>query len=163
MPELELVTERLVLVLQSPENLRRKITSLPAEVKKELSLQWLQLVENAKKADPWIHGFDVTLKTTRAPIGQAGFKSPPNEDGVVEIAYGIDELHQGNGYATEATLGLTSFALEQANVRKVRAHTLPQENASTKVLRKCKFIKIDEVEDPDDGPVWRWEYQPKRA
>ena len=41
MPKLEIVTERLVLSLQTPESLRRKIANLPAEVQKELSPQCL--------------------------------------------------------------------------------------------------------------------------
>jgi RimJ/RimL family protein N-acetyltransferase len=42
-------------------------------------------------------------------------------------------------------------------VRLVRAHTLPESNASTRVLTNCGFRKTAEVVDPDDGPVWRWE------
>ncbi len=35
-----------------------------------------------------------------------------------------------------------------------------QENASTRVLTKCKFKWVGEVMDPEDGLVWRWELQP---
>jgi RimJ/RimL family protein N-acetyltransferase len=42
-------------------------------------------------------------------------------------------------------------------VQVVCAHTLPEENASTRVLRKVgmRFVGIDE--DVDVGTVWRWE------
>ena len=39
----------------------------------------------------------------------------------------------------------------------VRAHTLAERNASTRVLEKCGFGLVGEVVDPEDGPVWRWE------
>src|SRR6266702_2366495 len=45
-------------------------------------------------------------------------------------------------------------------VRLVRAHTLPEENASTRVLLKCGFRHLGTVVDPEDGPVWRWERGP---
>lgn len=41
--------------------------------------------------------------------------------------------------------------------RRTRAHTLPERNASTRVLEKCGFTLVGEVVDPDDGVVWRWE------
>jgi hypothetical protein len=42
-------------------------------------------------------------------------------------------------------------------IRKVRAHTLPERNASTRVLQKLGFDQIGEAIDPEVGRVWRWE------
>jgi hypothetical protein len=39
----------------------------------------------------------------------------------------------------------------------VIAHTLPVENASCKVLRRCGYQPIGEVIDREDGLVWRWQ------
>jgi len=75
----------------------------------------------------------------------------------VEIAYGIEPEHQGKGYATEAAQGMVDYACSHDEVRLVCAHTLPEENASTRVLTKCGFRKVGEVLDPEDGLVWRWE------
>ena len=91
-------------------------------------------------------------------VGGCGFKGPPT-DGVVEIAYAIEPEHQGQGFATQAAAALYAYASCQAEVCIVRAHTLPEENASTRVLTKCGFEKVGEVVDPEDGPVWRWEKQ----
>jgi len=90
-------------------------------------------------------------------IGAAGFKGPPDSGGMVEIAYGIVPSREGRGYATEAAGALVRFAQADDRVRLVRAHTLPEANASTHVLRKCGFVQVGEVIDPDDGRVWRWE------
>ena len=110
-----------------------------------------------------IHGFAVVHRESRSVIGTVGFKGPPDEDGVVEIAYGIVPVFQGRGYATEAAQAAVAFAFGSGQVRHVRAHTLPTPNASTGVLAKCGFKRSGEVEDPEDGLVWRWERGKERA
>ena len=126
-------------------------------VSDEVSPVWLELLRVATVADPWTLGFAIVHRADGCVIGSAGFKGPPDDDGVVEIAYGIAPGYQGRGYATEAAAALVSFALERVDVRTIRAHTLPEPNASTHVLAKCGFQHLGEVTDPEDGQVWRWE------
>jgi RimJ/RimL family protein N-acetyltransferase len=76
---------------------------------------------------------------------------------MVEIAYGIATDHQRKGYATEAAEALVAYAFSSGQVRVVRAHTLAEANASTRVLVKCGFRQVGAVVDPEDGLVWRWE------
>jgi RimJ/RimL family protein N-acetyltransferase len=123
----------------------------------DVSPEWLARLRTAADADPWRHGFFVVEREHRAIIGTAGFKGPPDADGMVEIAYGIVPSFEGRGYATEAAMALVRFARETADVTLMRAHTLPEANASTRVLTKCGFRHTDDVVDPEDGPVWRWE------
>jgi RimJ/RimL family protein N-acetyltransferase len=78
---------------------------------------------------------------------------------VVELAYGIDPTHRGQGYATEAASALAEFAFADGRVHVVRAHTKPGNEASARVLAKCGFRRIGEVVDPEDGLVDRWERQ----
>ena len=123
----------------------------------EVSPAWLErLRASSLAADPWVHGFAVVHRESRSVIGTVGFKGPPDEDGVVEIAYGIVPVFQGHGYATEAAQAAVAFAFGSGQVRHVRAHTFPTLNASTRVLAKCGFTHSGEVEDPEDGLVWRW-------
>ena len=89
--------------------------------------------------------------------GGCAFKGPPDRDGVVELAYGIDEPHRGRGFATEAAGALAGFAFASGLVRVVRAHTRIENDASARVLSRCGFIRVGEVVDPEDGPVVRWE------
>jgi [ribosomal protein S5]-alanine N-acetyltransferase len=126
-------------------------------VSDEVSPTWLTLLHAATAADPWVHGFAVVHQESGAVIGSAGFKGPPDEEGVVEIAYGIVSGYQGRGYATEAAAALVTFAFVSHRVRLVRAHTQPTPNASTRVLAKCGFERIGDVVDPEDGLVWQWE------
>lgn len=122
-----------------------------------VSPEYLAQLENAAVADPWTHGFAVVHLPTRTVIGSVGYKGPPDAEGTVEIAYAIVPEQCGKGYATAAAQLLVERAFGEAAVRRVRAHTLPQPNASTRVLTKCGFKHMGEVIDSEDGRVWRWE------
>ena len=123
----------------------------------QISPKWLAALREASAPDPWHYGFFIIERARREVIGTAGFKGPPDGDGVVEIAYGVAPSVEGRGYATEAAGALVRFAAADERVRLIRAHTLPEVNASTRVLRKCGFVHIGEVVDAEDGLVWRWE------
>lgn len=123
----------------------------------EVSPAWLALLRAAPGPDPWTLGFAVLHRDDGRVIGSAGFKGPPGDDGVAEIAYGIAPAYQGKGFATEAARALVAFALERVDVTAIRAHTMPENGASGHVLAKCGFQNVGEVMDPEDGLVWRWE------
>ena len=108
--------------------------------------------------DPWRWGFFIVHKPTLQTIGMAGFKGPPNAEGIVEIAYAIVPSFENNGYATIAAKHLVQFAHNDSRVQLVCAHTLPTSNASTRVLEKTGFRQIGTIEDPDDGTIWRWQH-----
>ena len=150
-----LSTKSLTLIPQTREETLAMVGAMTPEDRAHVSPEWLAAVRASASVDPWVHGFAIVHGDTGRSIGTCGFTGPP-ADGVVEIAYGIDPEHQGRGYATEAAEALTNFAFAQ-NVRTVRAHTLPEVNASTHVLTKCGFRQIGDCLDPEDGPVWRWE------
>jgi ribosomal-protein-alanine N-acetyltransferase len=117
----------------------------------EVSPAWLEQLREAREADPWVHGFALVENGSGAIVGTAGFKGPPDAAGVVEIAYAIVADRRGRGYATETAEALVRFGFAAEAVRVVRAHTLPAESASTRVLGKCGFIRRGEVMDPEDG------------
>lgn len=128
-----------------------------------VSQEWLAMLRrhaaSGAPPDPWTFGFALVHRERHEVIGSASFKGPPDNDaGSVEIAYGVVPSVEGQGYATEAATTLLSFALGDPRVRTVLAHTLPREGPSPGVLRKCGFIWVGEVLDPEDGPVWRWVY-----
>jgi [ribosomal protein S5]-alanine N-acetyltransferase len=37
------------------------------------------------------------------------------------------------------------------------AHTRPETNASNAVFQRCGFTFAGAIDDPNAGPVWRWE------
>jgi RimJ/RimL family protein N-acetyltransferase len=133
------------------------------EVRAEISPVWLARVRSLTSADPWTCFFTMVRHGIDAVVGQCGYKGPPSGDGVVEIAYGVDPAYQGRGYATEAARALVEYAFGVDDVHIVRAHTLLETNASTRVLTKCGFEKVGEVIDPEDGLVWRWEISSRKS
>ena len=149
-------------LIQAPEAYKQSIGYPPADglrdffVSNEVSPEWLAKLQSATTVDPWTHGFGVVHVASGLVIGACGFKGPPT-DGTVEIAYGVVPDYQGKGYATEAAQALIAYARDSGQVRTIRAHTLPEPNASTRVLAKCGFKQVGEVNDPEDGVVWRWE------
>lgn len=89
-------------------------------------------------------------------VGMCGFKSPPQDDRV-EIAYFTSPEHESRGVATEMASELVRIAFEKAPNLTVAAQTLPEENASTSILKKLQFRFVDAVEHPEDGLVWEWQ------
>jgi RimJ/RimL family protein N-acetyltransferase len=114
-------------------------------------------LRDAAGPDPWNFGYAVLHKIDNVMIGFCSFTSPPDPDGIVEIAYGIAPDYQGKGFATEAAAALVEFASRDARVTIICAHTLPETNPSTRVLEKCGFRKTGEVIDSENNRVWRWE------
>lgn len=90
-------------------------------------------------------------------IGLCGYKGKPNEKGEVEIGYEIKGEYRNKGLATELALALIENAFNYKNVNTILAHTLGEINASTKVLSKCGFQKIEEIEGTEHGTLWKWE------
>jgi len=167
-PHLRLVPytpRHLLALIEGAEEFTRSFGWPPAPgvreflVSDEVSPEYVEELRAAEGADVWIHGFAVLHWDSQTVIGNTMFKGPPDAEGVVEIAYAIVEGFEGRGYATEAAAAFTRFAYENGQVRLVCAHTLPAANASTRVLEKCGFRFAGEVEDPDDGRVWRWEHR----
>jgi len=115
------------------------------------SLRWL---EEDGVAPEWASYLFIHIED-RAVIGMGGYKGPP-ADGIVEIGYGIAPAYRRAGYAAAAARALIERA-HAVGVTTVIAHTLAEPNPSTRVLGKLGFVQTDTIEDPEDGPIWRWE------
>jgi ribosomal-protein-alanine N-acetyltransferase len=107
---------------------------------------------------PWV-GYLTVDKTSRTIVGTCAFKGNPNRQKSVEIAYFTFPDHEGKGYATAMAKALIQIALSHPESPHIIAHTLPRPNASTKVLQKVGMKFAGDVIDPEDGPVWRWQYE----
>ena len=123
----------------------------------EVSGSFLARLRDNAAADPWLDGFGIVQSKEQRLIGLCGYIGPPDAEGVVEIAYSIAPGFEGQGYATEAARLLIDHAVASGRVRRLRAHTLPEHNASTRVLKKCGFQFCADVIDQVAGPIWRWE------
>jgi RimJ/RimL family protein N-acetyltransferase len=95
-------------------------------------------------------------------IGSCGYKGKPNSNGIVEIGYEIATEYRNRGLATEVVKALMTNAFSSTQVSSVQAHTLGEINASTRVLTKCGFQKMEEIKDTDNGLLWKWEIKNKQ-
>ena len=88
-------------------------------------------------------------------VGICSLKGPPVE-GTVEMAYFTFEGFEGRGIGT----AMAQFVLDRArvlqDVRLVTARTVPEHNASTRILEKIgmRFV-CEEIED--GVAVWSWQ------
>jgi len=102
---------------------------------------------------PWIGYFALE---NGACVGTCGFKSPPQHNRV-EIAYFTFPEYESRGVATRMASELIRLALDELPDVTVAAQTLPEENASTSILKKLRFRLVGTVEHPEDGLVWEWQ------
>jgi RimJ/RimL family protein N-acetyltransferase len=125
----------------------------------EVVQQTLSMLAAVPRVAPW--GGYLAVDTDNAVVvGSCGFKNGPTAEGSVEIAYFTFPEFEGQGFATAMAERLILLALASPSVRHVIAHTLPEPNASTHILEKVGMRWLGEVIDPEDGRVWRWQYQP---
>jgi RimJ/RimL family protein N-acetyltransferase len=99
-----------------------------------------------------------SLEGQARAVGLCSYKEEPSASGEVEIAYYTFPHRERRGVATAMVRALTARA--SPHVTLVIAHTLPVENASCRVLQRCGYGWADEVIDPEDGLVWRWQSPP---
>lgn len=125
--------------------------SLP-EVTNEVFRATARLYESVGFEQPWICYLALAGNT---PVGTCGFKSPPRA-GRVEIAYFTFPEYEGQGFASEMAAELVAVAQRQEPPVVVAAQTLPERNASHRVLEKIGFRHVETIEHPEDGTVWEW-------
>ena len=104
---------------------------------------------------PWI-GYYVEQNDDL--VGCAAFKGQP-VNGTVEIAYGTFEQYRKQGIGTEICKHLVGLSLKTDPFVRITARTLPEENFSTRILKKNNFIFTGTVNDTEDGEVWEWLYK----
>lgn len=80
-------------------------------------------------------------------VGLGGFFGPPDEEGVIEIAYALMASFREQGLATEAVTGLLDWALHDPRVKCVQARTLAHLIASRRVLEKTGFAPVEGAQD----------------
>ncbi|WP_058304397.1 GNAT family N-acetyltransferase [Gorillibacterium timonense] len=150
--ELELNSERLVLVCDTYEAMCRT-----AEQGDELAIDFShaykyhrELAEQGLFAEEdliWYRTWTFYEKSENKIVGGGLFKGKPNENGYVEIGYGISDDEQRRGYATEGNGRLVRWALDEMNVAGVTAETERDNIASIRVLEKLGFEKTHETDE----------------
>ena len=144
----KLETERLVIYPASQKEMLQIIDEEQDEI---LKTAYTEMLQGAMKSpDQWVwYAIWIIEKKDGIKVGDLCFKGL-NNDGSVEIGYGILDNHQRHGYATEAVNAVVEWALQQFGVIRVEAETEPDNRASQRVLEKCGFIATGII--GEEGP-----------
>ncbi|MBC8153603.1 MAG: GNAT family N-acetyltransferase [Bacteroidetes bacterium] len=114
-----------------------------------------KIQQDPVEADWWM--YLPIYKPENLLVGTCGYKGKPDEHGMVEIGYEIIKSYRRRGLGTEVAKALIGNAFADTRVEVVQAHTLAKPNPSTKILRACGMTREEELTDPDDGLLWRWQ------
>jgi RimJ/RimL family protein N-acetyltransferase len=118
----------------------------------------LALYERTGAVPPWI-GYLGRDEETGEVLGSCSFIGDP-AGGSLEIAYFTFPPYEGAGVATAMAQKLVAIAVSSGNP-DLHAFTLPEENASSRILRQLGFSQVGEANDDEAGIVWRWERSSK--
>jgi [ribosomal protein S5]-alanine N-acetyltransferase len=161
------VSERLELVLMSPEILSRILAGdrsagermagvafpdlWPNEHDERfLRMRLRQMTEDPSER-PWLARMMALRQPDRPMIGHIGFHGKPDARGVVEIGYTVFEPHRRRGYAFEAVLALFDWACREHGITRFRASVGPQNQPSLNLVRKLGMAQVGTQWDEEDG------------
>ena len=115
-------------------------------------LKNLELVNEPTGFESWM----IIVKLGMKIIGSTGFKGVPNEEGSIDIGYGIISQEQKKGYAIEAATALAGWAFKKTEVKRITARCVIKNTNSARLLNKMKFIEIFR---DDEMIYWKLEKQ----
>ena len=99
----------------------------------------IQKIEQDPENILWYSFWLLVRTEDRTVVGAADFKNKPDEQGQVEIGYGLGKQHEKQGYMSEAVQAMCPWALEQPGITAVLAETYLDNTPSQNVLRRCGF------------------------
>ena len=169
MQDKRILTERLILIPASYEMVISLYENKTEELEKLMlkansnwptrdTLDVLGFLSTAMDKDLAITGFDTVWLIIKAKdmivIGDLGFKGNPNENGEVEIGYGIVEDERQKGYGFEAVKELMNWAFSHNSVKEIKAECLIDNAGSIRILQK---VGMQEVSRSDEYIYWKIE------
>ncbi len=93
-------------------------------------------------------------------IGTAGFHGPPDDEGRVELGYGVEPGHRRRGLATEVVAALLDWARGQG-VERFRATVGPTNTPSLAIVRAFGFREVGVFIDAVDGEELVFDLDPE--
>lgn len=90
-------------------------------------------------------------KSSNEVIGSAGFHDFPDDNGMIEIGFGIVPEEQNQGFGKELLLGMWGMICKRSDVKILRYTVAPDNEPSMHIINKLGFTKVGEQMDPEDG------------
>jgi ribosomal-protein-alanine N-acetyltransferase len=125
--------------------------SLPPAIL-ELCMATAGLLRDLGHVPPWTGYVAVA---DHAVVGVGAFVGPPTA-GRVEIAYLTLPAYEGKGFASKTARHLVEIARSSPTTVEIFAKTMPEANASTRILERLGFEKIGVETDHEIGDAWAW-------
>jgi ribosomal-protein-alanine N-acetyltransferase len=124
---------------------------LPDQLDNFLQFRIVDLEEDPE-AQPWLGRAIVLTEPdgTRSFVGTAGFHTPPDAEGRVEVGYRVEPQYRRQGVATEVVRGLFDWAAREHGIHRFRAAIAPGNVPSRAIISRLGFhqtgVQIDDVD-----------------
>ncbi len=137
-------------VLEEKLNFVYKGEPLVGFILEYLGQQIIKISEN--EMSYMYHAFWLLVrKSDRVVVGSAAFKGLPNQNGEIEIGYGLNKEFEHNGYMTEAVSEMCKWGLSQKGVEHIIAETDMDGYSSQHILERNGFVRYQF----DNSSWWR--------
>jgi RimJ/RimL family protein N-acetyltransferase len=91
------------------------------------------------------------LKQSMVVVGSAGFHNLPDENGMIEIGFGVDPAFQNKGYGKQILHGMWGWVVNEPGVKTLRYTVSPSNLISKQIIQKLEFKLVGEQMDDIDG------------
>ena len=91
------------------------------------------------------------LRESMEIIGSAGFHNLPDENGMIEIGFGVDPAFQNKGYGKQLLQGMWNWVVKEPGVKTLRYTVSPSNLISKQIIKKLEFNLVGEQIDDVDG------------
>ena len=125
---------------------------LPNQLDNFLQFRIVDLEEDPA-AQPWLGRAVIRTEpdgTTRF-VGTAGFHTPPDADGRIEVGYRVEPQYRRQGVASEVVRALFDWAAREYGVQRFRASVAPGNVASLAIISRLGFRQTGVQFDDVDG------------
>ena len=125
--------------LEEALNLQPGLAPAGQALRRAIGLKLQDMAGLDERLLAWHTYWLVIVSERQTGAGLVGFKGSPDENGQVELGYGIEPSDRSRGYATEAVGALVEWAYASPECLAVTARTQATNEVSMAVLRKVGF------------------------
>ena len=148
-------------VLEADMGRRLSHAILTPIVRRAIQMKLKKMADAPTQEWPWYTYWLAEIRESQFGAGLLGFKGPPDDQGRVEIGYGIDPEASGSGYTTEAVRALIAWAFRHPSCQEILAPDTRKDNlASHRILAKLGMQAYAESADSISYHLTRSTFEP---